>query len=121
MTRVLRSQQVYPGERSHWLPDLLVIWNRSGPIDAAESPTIGRISSRFVFRNHRTGDHTEDDGLFFFVNAALSPVRLNEVSVADLPATIAALLGVAMPGTDGRPVAAVLGRSTRASELAELG
>lgn len=120
VARVLRSRQLYPGQHSHWLPDLLVVWDRSGPIHEAESPSIGRLSRRFVFRNHRTGDHTEDDGLFFFVSPATSPARLDEVSVADLPPTIAALLGVDMPGTDGRPVSAMLREPARNGGLAEV-
>jgi predicted AlkP superfamily phosphohydrolase/phosphomutase len=112
--RVLKAREVHAGPNAHKLPDLLVIWNRSGPISEARSPSIGHIRRKFVFRNHRTGDHTEDDGLFFFTGAGIEPGHLEEISVADLAPTIAAMLGVDMPDADGRPVAAVLAREPMA-------
>ena len=104
ISRVLKASDVYRGDRVAQLPDLLVLWDRSGPIHRASGASIGEISSKFVFANHRTGDHTEDDGLFFFVGPGFPARELEQVSVADLAPTIAALQGVTMPETDGEPI-----------------
>jgi hypothetical protein len=106
--RVIRVRDEYPGPGVDLLPDLLVEWNRVGPIGAATSPRIGRVDHKFVFTNHRTGDHTEDDGLVFMVTPELAPGYRGVVSVADLAPTITALLGVPFEDIDGRPIRSFL-------------
>jgi len=108
ISRVLKASEVCQGDRVMQLPDLLVLWNRCGPIRRASGASIGNISSKFVFANHRTGDHTEDDGLFFFVGPDFRASEIEQVSVADLAPTIAALLNVSMPDTDGKAIAELL-------------
>ncbi|MDJ0929341.1 MAG: alkaline phosphatase family protein [Gammaproteobacteria bacterium] len=102
--RVLRARELYQGEHAEMLPDLMVIWNRVGHISEARSTSIGHITRKFVFTNHRTGDHTEDDGLFFLTGAGITAGRLDEVSVADLAPTIAALIGFDLPDADGKAI-----------------
>jgi predicted AlkP superfamily phosphohydrolase/phosphomutase len=110
VSKVIRTSHVYPGPKTAHLPDLLVVWNRDhGPITSASSETIGHVNHRFVFTNHRTGDHTEDDGLFFLTGPGVESGRLNKVSVADLPPTIVAMLGGELKTSDGRVVAELLG------------
>jgi predicted AlkP superfamily phosphohydrolase/phosphomutase len=120
ISRVLKASEFYQGDRVTQLPDLLVLWDRSGPIRRASGEAIGEISSKFVFANHRTGDHTEDDGLFFFVGPDFPPQELEQVSVADLAPTIAALLDVPMPDTDGKVIADICANreGTRAAGVA---
>ncbi len=108
VTRIIRTSSLYPGDRSDRLPDLLVLWHRGGPITEARSEAVGHVSHRFVFKNHRTGDHTEDDGLFFLSGEGVPATRLGAISVADLPPTITAMLGVELEGTDGRLIPEML-------------
>jgi hypothetical protein len=61
--RVIKMHERYSGPGVDMLPDLLVEWSRVGPIGAVSSPRIGRIERKFQFANHRTGDHTEDNGV----------------------------------------------------------
>jgi len=110
VARVLKTRDLYGGEHVNRLPDLMVIWNRAGPIGTAESDRIGLISRKFVFRNHRTGDHTEDDGLFFVLGPGIEPQALEKISVADLGPTITAMLGTEFDGVDGRPIEALIDR-----------
>jgi predicted AlkP superfamily phosphohydrolase/phosphomutase len=117
--RIIKTRDTHAGLHADRLPDLLVIWNRSGPISEAKSPRIGHIRRKFVFRNHRTGDHTEDDGLFFFMGPGIVPCHLDEVSVADLAPTIAAMFGVEIPDADGQPLEALVGYREPAAMAAE--
>lgn len=107
--RVLKARDVFPGENTDSLPDLMVEWGREGPIEEARSEAIGRVSQKFVFANHRTGDHTEDDGFFFVRGAGIEPGHIGSYSVADMAPTITAILGSEFPDVDGKPIAAIVG------------
>jgi len=54
----IRTRAVYDGPRAHALPDVLVSWNRSAPIERIASPSSGdiRIRPRDVV-DTRSGDH----------------------------------------------------------------
>ena len=112
ITRIIKTRDLYPGENVDHLPDLMVEWSREGPITAAQSETIGTVTQKFVFANHRTGDHTEDDGLFFLQGSGVTSGYCGAYSVADLPPTITALLGSTFPGVDGRPIEVIVGGSS---------
>lgn len=100
---VLRSADLYRGEHLHYLPDLLVEWNRSSPVSEIFSPKTGRIAGTYT--KCRTGDHTAE-GLVFFSGPGVTPGQLrDEVSVMDLAPTLAALAGVGLTGVDGRSIA----------------
>ena len=86
----------------------MVEWGREGPIAEAYSETIGTVSQKFVFANHRTGDHTEDDGLFFVRGAGIMPGHIGSHSVADLPPTITAILNCEFPNVDGKPIGEIV-------------
>jgi predicted AlkP superfamily phosphohydrolase/phosphomutase len=105
---VLRTRDVFAGERAGDLPDLLVRWHRDAPIAGAASPRIGRIDREY--RGNRTGDHRAYGALL--VRAAGADVgtpgaHLGTVSVTDVAPTIGALLGVPLPAADGRAIAAL--------------
>jgi predicted AlkP superfamily phosphohydrolase/phosphomutase len=112
ITRVIKTREMYTGENVDHLPDLMVEWSREGPITAAQSETIGNVTQKFVFANHRTGDHTEDDGLFFLQAPGVAAGYCGGYSVADLPPTITALLGCDFPDVDGRPIETIIGSSS---------
>jgi predicted AlkP superfamily phosphohydrolase/phosphomutase len=112
ITRVIKTRELYTGENVDLLPDLMVEWSREGPISAAQSETIGTVTQKFVFANHRTGDHTEDDGLFFLQAPGVNAGYRGGYSLADLPPTITALLGCAFPDVDGRPIESIIGVSS---------
>lgn len=104
---VLRSADLYEGENMHYLPDLLVEWNRGAPVSEVFSPKTGRITGEY--RKCRTGDHTSE-GLVFLSGPSIAPGQLQTpVSVMDLAPTIASLAGVELDGVDGRPVASLAG------------
>lgn len=52
---VLRTDELYPGPKRNWLPDLFVEWNWDEPFINLTSPTIGAIHGAPA--TLRTGDH----------------------------------------------------------------
>jgi predicted AlkP superfamily phosphohydrolase/phosphomutase len=106
---VLRCADLYEGENSHYLPDLLVEWNRSAPVSEIFSLKAGRITGEY--RKCRTGDHTSE-GLYFISGPSIAPGQLQaQVSVMDLAPTIASLTGVELADVDGRSIAPLIGIS----------
>jgi predicted AlkP superfamily phosphohydrolase/phosphomutase len=104
---VLRSKEHYDGEYLHYLPDLLVEWNRSAPVSEVFSPKTGVISG--AYKKCRTGDHTSE-GLFFITGPSISQGRLElPVSVMDLAPTISELTGVELSDVDGKSIAPLVG------------
>jgi len=116
--RVLRTADLYRGEYLSHLPDLLVAWSDETPIGTS---TVGRgtgatlrLGSERIGvvegtnRYCRTGDH-RPEGLFVAVGPGVAPGRVRRtVSVMDFGPTLAGLLDVELPDTDGQPIAELL-------------
>lgn len=107
---VVRTRDLFPEierEGAADFPDFLVEWDRSAPVTEVRSPKIGTI--RRAFGGVRTGDH-RSPGLFVAAGPGVQPARLERpVAMADFAPTFGALLGVPLPGLDGRPIEAVRG------------
>ncbi|RDV27971.1 hypothetical protein DXV75_03105 [Alteromonas aestuariivivens] len=104
---VIKVNTSFDGPFGNNLPDLLVTWNRSHVINAIESPMHGRVNSEGLDMKTRTGDH-RIRGRFFALSDAWQPCKLNEnVRTEDFAPTIGKLLGVEVPVTDGRIIAAL--------------
>ncbi len=100
--RVVRVADLCDGERLEELPDLLVLWARSGPSDAVTSPRTGEVRRRKLLR--RTGDHTTE-GFLIARGRGIAPARLDRpVPVTAVAPTVAAILGVPMPKADSAPI-----------------
>jgi predicted AlkP superfamily phosphohydrolase/phosphomutase len=118
VARVLRTSELYAGDRLDDLPDLLVDWDDSTPTGSSElnggagsvirasSPRIGVVEG--TNRYTRTGEH-RIEGFFVAAGPGIAPGRLERpVSVLDFAPTFARLLGVDLPGGDGLPVMELL-------------
>ena len=99
--------ELYPGEDTRDLPDLIVEWNRRSPIRRVRSTRHGALARDFP--GVRSGDHRPDGLLVARGPGIGAGCRTDPVRSVDLPATIARLLGVFVPDLDGRPIAALLG------------
>ena len=67
------------------------------------SPKIGEIP--LPYHSRRTGDHTPH-GFFLVRGPGIQPgKREGSVSVSDVSATLAALVGITIPDGDGLPIA----------------
>jgi predicted AlkP superfamily phosphohydrolase/phosphomutase len=116
--RVLRTADLYDGDRLSDLPDLLVEWDRDDPITEIHSPKTGTI--RGVFGGNRTGDH-KPEGMLFAFGPGIAPGPLpRPVSILEMAPTIASRLGVRLEDVDGAPVPELLddpGRASAASTI----
>lgn len=81
------------------MPDLLIEWNRTAPIDAVRSTKVGTV--RTPYTRIRSGDH-RPDGRLLAVGAGIAPgIELPPIRVEDIGPSIAARLGVALDDVDG--------------------
>ena len=101
---VRRTQDLYPGEDTSAMPDLIVEWTCEGPPPSViYSPKTGTIKS--VYAGCRTGDHTPE-GMFFVLGPQIKPGPINHaVSIMDFGPTLAAFTGVTLTGIDGKSFA----------------
>lgn len=105
--RVLKASELYQGELRDGLPDLLIDWDRTAPITAVASATIGEI--RGDPHGVRTGDH-RPTGLVVAAGPQVAPGAIrHEVRMVDLAPTFAALQGVTLTDVDGVAIDALAG------------
>jgi predicted AlkP superfamily phosphohydrolase/phosphomutase len=98
---IIVTREHYSGEYLEKLPDLLVTWNRSAPIDRVVSETIGEVTREHLDR--RTGDHTPDGICILAGHGAAVRGELGAVRTADLAPSIARFFGVELRDHDGQP------------------
>lgn len=114
---ILRPRDLYEGDYVESLPDLLVTWNRNGPIHNVYSEKVGNIKRAFPMG--RTGDHSPY-GFFAAIGGDLRSQKLNEgVEAIDFFPTICHALDVNADNYDGKRIASV-GRfkTTHKAEIA---
>ena len=96
----------YSGEYLDELPDLIVEWNRSRPIESIHSPKFGMIHKKF--KGCRSGDH-RPDGMFIASGPSIKAGHIErQVPVTDFAPTIASFLGVTLTGVDGTVIHEIL-------------
>ena len=89
---VVRVATHYQGPHLDHLPDLTIMWNKSHPIRAVRSETIGTIWQEYA--DARTGDH-KPDGLFIAAGPGVERGAVNhKVPAIDFVPTFRAVLGV---------------------------
>jgi predicted AlkP superfamily phosphohydrolase/phosphomutase len=105
---IFRSDEIYQGERPMGHPDILVEWNRNAPIASVSSAKIGKIDK--VYWDSRTGDH-KPGGLFLVSGTSIEPRRIEDpTSIVDFAPTIASLLDVPLPHSNGEPISGVFSK-----------
>jgi predicted AlkP superfamily phosphohydrolase/phosphomutase len=116
--RVMRTRDLYGGEHLDALPDLLVEWseavaigstalgNGAGAHVRARSPRIGTIEGANDYG--RSGEH-RPGGWLVAAGPGVEHGRLERApSLLDLAPTFARILGVELPGADGKPIAEIV-------------
>jgi predicted AlkP superfamily phosphohydrolase/phosphomutase len=103
--RVLRASTVYSGARLDALPDLFIDWERSAPITAAASDTVGVVRGEYT--GTRSGDH-RPGGFLVARGPGIEPGPIDGVAVVDLAPTIVELLGVDGGPFDGAPIRSLI-------------
>jgi predicted AlkP superfamily phosphohydrolase/phosphomutase len=92
---VFRVHELYPGPRVDDLPDLAILWSSDAPINAVESPRLGRLEIRAV--EDRSGNHRAE-GFLLARGPGIRP-RVTDLygDILQVPATLLALHGVCVP------------------------
>lgn len=104
---VLRTDEVFPGERRDELPDLFVIWARRAPIGGAQSRSVGTLHAPPPA--YRNGNHKEG-GFYLGVGPRTLPGRpASASSIIDLAPSVATLLDIQLAGVEGTPIEALCG------------
>ena len=104
--RCVVTDDVYRRSQGDAFGDLYVEWEREAPIERVWSPATGTIA--VPYEHWRQGDHVRE-GMTLALGPGIRPgTRRGVHGTADLGATFAAALGVALPGVDGRPIASIL-------------
>ncbi|MGH9134874.1 MAG: glycosyltransferase, partial [Ilumatobacteraceae bacterium] len=101
VTDVYRSDSLYSRRDDDGLPDVLVEWNRSRPIERVWSPTIGLICR--PYEGLRSGDH-DGIGELIALGPHSVPGRHPKIRGVDVAPTVAAAAGVFLRGRDGHPI-----------------
>lgn len=100
---IVLTHEHYRGAYLDQLPDILVTWNRSAPINVARSPKIGTVDTTGLLQL-RTGDH-HPVGRFFATGDGWPHQRLNRtVNAEDFAPTIARLFGLSPGRCDGQVI-----------------
>jgi predicted AlkP superfamily phosphohydrolase/phosphomutase len=96
---VLCVDDEFPGDRRGWLPDLVVRWDPSAPIDAATSERIGTLA--LPSPDPRPGTHA-GPGFVLAAGPGIPAAGVLEGGhIFDFAPTLLARLGVAVPGHMG--------------------
>ena len=103
--RVVILREQLQGEQIDQLPDLAVVWNNFGvPIEALESPRIGRVEIPEF--NKRSGGHWHEGFLIGTGPAFRKGLSLEPNDLTDVAPTILALFGLSAPDyMDGKVLA----------------
>ena len=108
--RIVRAQEVFAGRASAELPDLLVLWHNDAPIEAIESPRLGRIRNR---EYGPRGGHTNRGAVFAWGPDVAAGPPIEDARDVDLAPTVLALLGLSPPNQlDGRVIAGLLSHAS---------
>ncbi|RPJ82313.1 MAG: hypothetical protein EHM18_15805, partial [Acidobacteria bacterium] len=88
--------QVFPGRRQEFLPDLVVSWEDGAPFEALSSPRVGEITGSNPDR--RTGTHSPE-AFLLAVGPGVTPGRQATARLVDIAPTVLSLLGL-KPGKE---------------------
>jgi predicted AlkP superfamily phosphohydrolase/phosphomutase len=103
---MVRTQDLYVGRESAELPDLMVFWHDDEPLDAVESPRIGRVENRDIGVR---GTHTNRGAIFAWGPTVAPGPPLDGARDIDVAPTVLAMLGVDPPEQlDGRVIASLV-------------
>jgi len=92
---VIKLRERYQGPNSEELPDLLVQWEGTQPIDSLSSPSIGTVTG--LLPDKRSGAHQTHGFLIASGNRIRATAGLNVADIVDIAPTILHLHGVSIP------------------------
>ncbi len=93
--KVVRTDEVFPGPRRHYLPDLILLWNPEAPLSRLTSPAIGMVTGESP--DKRPGTHTPPGFLLRHGSTAVAGGAEADVHICDLAPELLRRFGVALP------------------------
>jgi len=100
---VLRADDLYPGPRRDYLPDLIVLWSEGAPFNALASQAVGTVTGRSP--DGRPGTHVPPG---YLIRAGRGAEGLGRVGhICEIAPELLRRFGVAVPDYMGRAPAAV--------------
>ena len=93
--RVVRTDQVFPGPRSQYLPDLIVLWSREETLTAVGSDAIGVVEAPSP--DERPGTHSPPGFLLARGTPVTGRSTVDASHVYDVAPTILSLFDVPVP------------------------
>lgn len=110
---VVRTSEICSGDHLDDIPEFFVLWHRDAPIERVGSDAVGEVV--YLQRGNRTGDH-QPESIFFATGPGIVPGRVEGVSVLDFVPTVARLLELDDPRSEGEVIASIVeGEAPRAS------
>lgn len=98
---------VFPGPRQEQLPDVIVTWNDTAPIEAAASRRLGKVEG--VNADPRPGTHSTS-GFAVAAGAGIPGGMENRGDLTDVAAAVLTRLGIRdVTSLDGRPIPPLAG------------
>lgn len=91
----IEVQKLYPGPKSHLLPDIALIWAPTEPATEISSPDLGVVRARL--RTGRGGNHTGEAFAIFPERTAATGIGAQLRHITDYPAVIRSLLAQKNP------------------------
>jgi predicted AlkP superfamily phosphohydrolase/phosphomutase len=105
---VVRAQERFPGPASAELPDLMVLWNNSRPLEAIECESIGRIENRDPAAR---SSHSSQGFVFAHGPRIATGPMVRGSRDFDIAPTVLELLGIAIPGhVQGRAISELVAK-----------
>jgi predicted AlkP superfamily phosphohydrolase/phosphomutase len=92
---VIRTDERFPGPRRDWLPDLIVRWNGTAPIDGACSARLGLLE--MPSPDSRPGTHLGPGFLLATGPRIARGATLRDANILDIAPTVLARHGVGRP------------------------
>jgi hypothetical protein len=100
---VLRTDDLYPGPRRDYLPDLIVLWAEGAPFTTLASPAVGNVTGQSP--DGRPGTHVPPG---YLIRAGRGVEGLGRVGhICEIAPELLRRFGVAVPDYMGRAPAAV--------------
>lgn len=110
---VFMVQDLYPGDHNDELPDVAILWYADVPIEALESPTLGRFDNRV--REDRSGNHRAEGFLFAQGPAFIQGPAQLQGDIMQIAPTLLALHGISPPKSyEMGPITELFCKSSRA-------
>ena len=93
---VIRVDDEYPGQRRHFLPDLVVLWNSEAPLTQLQSASVGTVAG--VSPDRRPGTHAPPGFMLRQGPTTAGSGRERLAHVCDLAPEMLRRFGVPIPG-----------------------